>query len=132
MTTFAPLGESLRSFSSNGELPLPFSEVRKGDAVAVHEEEAHGLAMKKARILKKRRFPKVVMATTTTRMNVRLGRQVRRLAKKTKTMTTNPMVNRQNKMLATMMMIAKQIQKKMKKTGTGMEIMNRPNLLENR
>ena len=49
MTTFAPLGESLRSFSSNGELPLPFSEVRKGDAVAVHEEEAHGLAMKKAR-----------------------------------------------------------------------------------
>jgi len=49
MTTFAPLGESLRSFSSNGELPLSFSEVRKGDAVADHEEEAHRLAMKKAR-----------------------------------------------------------------------------------
>ena len=38
MTTFAPLGESLRSFSSNGELPLPFSGVRKGDAVAEEEE----------------------------------------------------------------------------------------------
>ena len=47
MTTFAPLGESLRSFSSsNGELPLPFSEVRKGDAVAEEEEEEAAVVLK--------------------------------------------------------------------------------------